>query len=209
MKFFLNAKLWPCPWIGWKRLKNAATVSPGAFAQIVEKRTISQGIVGTRSDTKRRVTGRLQGGDMMATADPEKGVSRKRILVVDDDECIRYVVLKMVSVMGYDAVGAQNGAEALRLLLGDSFDLVITDLQMPGMDGLSLARRIKDKSPKMPVLLITGDAQDALAEALKKSCVDSAVYKPFTLEDLQESMRQMLRIRKSVQVGTRGFRWIL
>jgi CheY-like chemotaxis protein len=140
----------------------------------------------------------------MATADPEKGASRKRILV-DDDESIRYVMIQMVSVMGYDAVGARNGAEALGLLLGGLFDLVITDLQMPGMDGLTLARRIKERSPKMPVLLITGDAEDGISETIEKSCVGSALFKPFTLENLQESMRQMLPVRKSVQEASDVF----
>lgn len=79
-----------------------------------------------------------------------------RILVVDDDEGMRDILSTTLSGMGYGVLTASRGTEALNLLLKSSFALVLTDLQMPGMDGWSLASRIKDRFPGTPVILMTG-----------------------------------------------------
>lgn len=115
-----------------------------------------------------------------------------RILVVDDKENIRGILAQMLSSMGYEVITASGGIEGLNLFLKSAFDLVLTDLEMPGMDGLTLALRIKDKSPHTPVVLITGSGNGAVMESLKESCVDSVMFKPFTLEDIQKTVQNIL-----------------
>ena len=115
-----------------------------------------------------------------------------RILIVDDAKAIRDALLNIFSVMGFKVDVASNGNEGLNLFSKNSFDLVITDLQMPGMDGWNVAFRIKDKSPNTPVVLITGSEKEAVMEKLKGSCVDSVLFKPFRLEDIQEIIQKML-----------------
>jgi len=82
--------------------------------------------------------------------------SRNRILIVDDTKAIRDTLSEMLSVMGFEVTVASSGNEGLRLFPRNSFDLVLTDLQMPDLDGWTLALHIKDKSPNTQVVLITG-----------------------------------------------------
>ena len=75
----------------------------------------------------------------------------RKILVVDDSKAIRDLLSNVLSLMGYHAAVASNGNEGLHLFLANSFDLVLTDVQMPGMDGWTLAFHVKDKSPDTPL----------------------------------------------------------
>lgn len=122
-----------------------------------------------------------------------------KILIVDDAKAIRDILSKALPLMGFEAAVASNGNEALNLFLTNSFDLVLTDLEMPDLDGWTLAIRIKDKSPNTPVVLITGSEKKAVMERLKGSCIDSILFKPFTLEDLQKTVQTMLdeRLREN------------
>lgn len=115
-----------------------------------------------------------------------------KILIVDDSKDIRDILSKMLSLMGFEAAVASNGNEALNLFLADSFDLVLTDLEMPDLDGWTLALHIKDKSPNTPVVMMTGSEKEAVMERLKGSCIDSILFKPFMLEDIQETVHIML-----------------
>jgi two-component system NtrC family response regulator len=90
--------------------------------------------------------------------------------------------------MGYEVVSAGSGHEGLNLFLKNSIELVLTDLNMPGMDGWTLASHIKKKSPNTPIVLITGSEKGVVDKKLKKSCVDSVMYKPFILEDLRKTV---------------------
>jgi len=115
-----------------------------------------------------------------------------KILVVDDSKAIRDLLSNMLSLMGFDVDVASNGNEGLHLFLTNSFDFVLTDVQMPGMDGWTLAFHVKDKSPDTPVVLVTGEEKNAIMKKLKGSCVDSVLFKPFRLEDIQEMVQKML-----------------
>ena len=119
-----------------------------------------------------------------------------KILIVDDAKAVRDILSKALPLMGFEAAVASNGNEALNVLLTNSFDLVLTDLEMPDLDGWTLAIRIKDKSPNTPVVLITGSEKEAVMEGLKGSCIDSILFKPFMLEDLQKTVQIMLETRR-------------
>jgi DNA-binding NtrC family response regulator len=129
--------------------------------------------------------------------------SRRRILVIDDDANVRDILSQGLSFMGYNVAVANCGDEGLNLFQKSSFDLVITDLDMPGMDGWNLAFRIKEKSPNTPVVLITGKERRAVLEKIKDSSVDFALFKPFRLEDIQKMVQSMLDTRSS-EYGTRA-----
>jgi len=120
-----------------------------------------------------------------------KGHNR-RIMVVDDDEGMRHILSMALSGMGYEAVAASSGTEALNLLLKSSFALVLTDLEMPGMDGLNLASHIKDKFSDIPVVLMTGQAKEDVMERMKGNYVDDVIFKPFRLEDILKTVQKML-----------------
>ena len=114
----------------------------------------------------------------------------KKILIVDDEKAIRDILSDTLIHWGYQVTVAGSGIEALDLFLKRSFDLVLTDLSMPGIDGLTLAIHVKDKSPNTPVGLMTAQDIEGIMEELEESCVDFVLYKPFTLEDLGKRLRQ-------------------
>jgi CheY-like chemotaxis protein len=120
----------------------------------------------------------------------------KRILLADDNKAIRNAVSTFLGFMGFEVALAGNGIEALAAFLESSFDLVLTDLQMPAMDGLSLARHIKARSPSTPVILLTGSDRETVRKQVKRAPVDSVIFKPFRLKDLQRTVQGTLASRE-------------
>jgi CheY-like chemotaxis protein len=102
---------------------------------------------------------------------------------------IQEVLKALLSIMGYEVVSAGSGHDGLHLFFENPTKIVFTDLNMPGMDGWTLASHIKKKSPNTPVILITGSDKDIVDKKLKKSCIDSVLFKPFGLEDLQKTVQ--------------------
>jgi CheY-like chemotaxis protein len=121
----------------------------------------------------------------------------RRALVVDDQKDIRDILSDILSAMGFEVAVAHSGNEGLNTFLKTSFDLVLTDLQMPGMDGRSLALRIKEQSSATPVVLMTGEAKDVVRDNLKGNCIDFVMSKPLRLEDIQRTIRAVLGIQPS------------
>ena len=119
-----------------------------------------------------------------------------KILIVDDEKAIRDVLSDTLSFLGYEVTVGSNGHEGLSLFLNDSFGLVFTDMHMPGMDGWTLARRIKDKSPNTPVVLITGSEKETVMKTFKGSFVDTVIFKPLSLEDIQKTVQGFLHTRE-------------
>jgi CheY-like chemotaxis protein len=120
----------------------------------------------------------------------------RRILVADDNRTIRNAISTFLGFMGFEVALAGTGIEALAAFLESSFDLVLTDLQMPAMDGLSLARHIKERSPSTPVILITGSDRETVRRKVERAPVDSVIFKPFRLEELLRTVHGALVSRK-------------
>jgi len=117
---------------------------------------------------------------------------RQRILIVDDQQAVREILAHFLSKKGFSVKVAENGLEALELFIGHHFDLVITDLQMPHMDGSELASEIKDRNPTTPIIMITGNREIAEKNLLTSRCVDFALSKPFGLTELHEVVETVL-----------------
>ena len=116
----------------------------------------------------------------------------RRILLAEDNRTTQDIVSGFLELLGFEVALAANGIEALAVFLERSFDLVLTDLQMPAMDGLSLAGHIKERSPSTPVILLTGSENETVLKKVKSGPVDSVIFKPFMLEDLQRSVQAAL-----------------
>lgn len=130
-----------------------------------------------------------------------------RILVVDDEEPVRDVLYQGLTKFGYRVALAKSGEEALGTFTSGSFDIVITDLKMPKMDGLDLIRMIRQKNPEVAFFVITGyPSLQSAAETLSQG-VHDYIIKPFLLSDihlriyrvrekkqLERSIRQMRKI---------------
>ena len=111
-------------------------------------------------------------------------MSQSRVLVVEDDEGLREALVDTLALAGYQWVEAESAEQALLLLKSEPVDIVVSDVQMAGMDGLGLLRSIKQHWPKLPVLLMTAYAniEDAVS-AMKEGAIDY-MAKPFAPEVL-------------------------
>lgn len=116
----------------------------------------------------------------------------EKILVVDDDNTIRSIVSKMLCRLGYEVSSADSAESGLALFLKNSFDLVLTDFSMPGMNGINLAFYIKEESPATQVVLMTGDEKEAILFKIRETAVDQALFKPFTLTEMDETLQGLL-----------------
>jgi DNA-binding NtrC family response regulator len=107
-----------------------------------------------------------------------------KILIVDDEARILLLLQSLLKANGYDAVTAKDGQQALDLLKRDAFDIVISDLRMSPMDGMTLFREIKTVSPSLPVILLTAYASvETAIEAMKTGAFDY-LTKPFKVDEM-------------------------
>ncbi|WP_408900348.1 sigma-54-dependent transcriptional regulator [Photobacterium piscicola] len=124
-------------------------------------------------------------------------MSQTRVLVVEDDEGLREALVDTLALAGYQWLEAESAEHALVLLKSESVDIVVSDVQMTGMDGLALLRSIKLQWPKMPVLLMTAYAniEDAVA-AMKEGALDY-MAKPFASQVLLNMVGRYAPIRSN------------
>ncbi len=119
-----------------------------------------------------------------------------KILVVDDMSTMRRIIRTILNQLGYSNIEeAENGKQALARLQKEKFDFVITDWNMPEMDGLQLVKEIRaDENLKsLPVLMVTAEAKkENVMEALKAG-VNNYIVKPFTPEVLKEKMEKIFK----------------
>ncbi|MGD9811053.1 MAG: cell cycle two-component system response regulator CpdR [Sphingobium sp.] len=106
-----------------------------------------------------------------------------RILLAEDDEAMRQYLARALERSGYDVVSVDRGTEALPILETDRFDLLLTDIVMPEMDGIELAQHAAKIAPDMRVMFITGFAAVTL-KAGKAMPQAKVLSKPFHLRDL-------------------------
>jgi len=115
-----------------------------------------------------------------------------RILVVDDEPQITRVLRTSLVSNGHDVTVAQDGAEAMELFLKVHPELVITDLVMPGLDGIELTRAIRDRS-NAPVIVLSVRSQDAQKVAALDEGADDYMTKPFSIQELLARVRVQMR----------------
>jgi signal transduction histidine kinase len=123
----------------------------------------------------------LGGAEATGTSALRKGL---RILVIDDEPDVCEIACRILEGEGVEVCACGSGAEGLRRFEEDGFDLVLTDLGMPGMDGYEVVRRIRGKSPDIPIVIMTGWGVSIEKEELEARAVSGVLLKPFSLEDL-------------------------
>jgi CheY-like chemotaxis protein/anti-sigma regulatory factor (Ser/Thr protein kinase) len=122
----------------------------------------------------------------MAAATPRK------LLVVDDDEAIHGLIRAMLAEKPWELDSAFHGEEAMARLQGHAYDLVLTDILMPGMDGITLLGRIRDTYPGVPVVVMTvRNTPDHILGSLREEAT-SYVAKPFTRDSLIATLQSAL-----------------
>ncbi|UCH92474.1 MAG: sigma-54-dependent Fis family transcriptional regulator [Candidatus Aminicenantes bacterium] len=122
-----------------------------------------------------------------------------KILVVDDDLSIRNMLSIVLKTSGYEVTTVDSGESALKRLNTESFDLVISDIKMPGISGIELLKKIKTINPEIPMIMITAfaSANDAV-EAMKRGAEDY-ITKPFNLDELKLIIEKSL-YKKNIEI---------
>jgi len=115
-----------------------------------------------------------------------------KILIVDDDPDILIVIRRLLETDGHEGVTAENGMRALELVKLDTFDLIISDLRMPSMDGIALLREIKALKPSLPVILVTAYASIETASESVKLGASAYLFKPFKVKELLDAVKHAL-----------------
>ena len=119
-------------------------------------------------------------------------MGRKRILVVDDEAVIREGMRRILDGGGFTVETFANGYLAIEKLQAEAFDLLITDLKMPGMSGMDVLDQIKAINPKLPVIIITGFVTDETTAEIIKRGARNCLPKPFNPEQLRNAVKNAL-----------------
>ena len=127
---------------------------------------------------------------------PEKATaSRGAVLLVDDDEGIREVLQEIVELFGFTSKTARTGEESLRFLEHESFDLMVTDIRMPNMDGMELLKKAKSNYPDIDIIMITGFSADYSFNDVVNAGASDIITKPINLEEIEAKINRVIRER--------------
>ena len=122
-------------------------------------------------------------------------LNMERALVVDDDETIRDTLYELLSEE-YICQTAETAEKAMARLQADTYDVVLTDISMPGLSGLELLGQVRQRFPHTPVIVISGISDQEHAQGLIKLGAFDYLLKPFTLDDVEKSVRRAVDYRK-------------
>jgi DNA-binding NtrC family response regulator len=123
-------------------------------------------------------------------------MSKGKILVIDDESIVRTSCSRTLTPEGYEVKLSQNGADAMKMLEGESFELVLTDLKMPDIDGIEVLKMIKQRWPETEVIVVTGyQTVDTAVKAIKLGAFDY-LEKPFTPDSLIAAVNNAMANKK-------------
>jgi CheY-like chemotaxis protein len=122
-----------------------------------------------------------------------------RVLIADDEDSMRALVARAIAMDGHETVTAQDGAEALEILTREqgAFDLLLTDIQMPVMDGIALALSAARDFPRLTILLMTGFADQRERASNLDAIAHDVITKPFSVADIRTAVADALAARKA------------
>ncbi len=116
-----------------------------------------------------------------------------RVLVADDDRAIRESLARALELEGYDVATVVDGVEALTRVRRDTFDALVVDVMMPGVDGLAVCRLLRAEGDRTPVLMLTARVETSDRVAGLDAGADDYLAKPFELDELLARLRALLR----------------
>ena len=120
----------------------------------------------------------------------------KTVLIVDDSPLVRRVVKASLKEGDYQCEEASNGKDALKQLLECEFDLIVSDLNMPGMTGLEMLQHIREKMPRLktPIIMLTSDSKIESVRQAKNLGVAGWIIKPFTPELFLQTLNKVFGV---------------
>jgi len=126
-----------------------------------------------------------------------------KVLIVDDEEIIKKLLVSLLSKHGHHCETAKNGLESLVKMKDHSFDAVITDIVMPQMDGITLTKKLANSHPDLPIMIMTGHAQEHSAGQAIAAGAREFIKKPFPLEEFTLRFDKMMRDQSFYDIAAR------
>ncbi len=115
-----------------------------------------------------------------------------RVLVVEDETAVRTFVARALTHTGHDVATACDGLDGLAQITGSPFDLMVTDIVMPGLDGIELALKVAKEQPETAILLMSGYAMERQRAHNLEALVHRVIAKPFSLQQICEAVDDAL-----------------
>ncbi len=119
------------------------------------------------------------------------------ILIAEDELAVRMFVSRALEHRGHSTVGVEDGGAAVDAMSSESFDLLLTDIVMPVMDGIALALKVSSDHPEMPILMMTGYAHERQRAHNLESLIHDVISKPFSLDELCATVEETLKKKTS------------
>jgi len=123
--------------------------------------------------------------------------SKKKILVIDDDQSILSIFEYILNEAGYETITAIDGYNAIEKVKNNKFDLVFTDVKMPGLSGIDTYKEIRKLDPKLLVVMMTGYSVDELLKEAFELGAYGVIYKPFDMEEVLSIIEKIFNIPKT------------
>ena len=134
---------------------------------------------------------------------------KPRLLVIDDDPLMRKLLTRVLGVKGYETAVAQDGAQARELFANQRFDLVLTDLHMPRIDGIAVLRHIREQDPDLPVILFTASPSTETAIGALQLRATAYLTKPLDPSRLLEEVEKALKLHELARVRREAHQWVV
>ena len=129
-------------------------------------------------------------------------MNRQSILVVDDEKSVRLMLTNILEPLGHEVKTAVNGEDALKRLAEEDFDLILLDLRMPGMDGLTVLQRVTELRPDIQVVIVSAYGTiECAVEAIKRGAADF-IQKPFAPQEIRKLVARVLDPQKVAEKQT-------
>ena len=126
------------------------------------------------------------------------GTIMARILLAEDDKAVQSFVSRALAHRGHDVKPVDDGLQALEALAQAEFDLLVTDIVMPGLDGIGLALKVARDRPDLPVLLMTGYSAERQRAHNLEELICRVIIKPFSLEQICRAAEETAKIHTAI-----------
>jgi CheY-like chemotaxis protein len=127
--------------------------------------------------------------------EPSQSEAKLNVLVVDDNDCIREVLTALLLRRGHRCESASNGREAVEKVAQGRFDVVITDVHVPEMDGITLTKELTLRFSDLPVMIMTGQLDEHCRESALMAGARDVIKKPFEISEFMVMLHKMLNIQ--------------
>jgi len=117
---------------------------------------------------------------------------KMRILVIEDDEEMRSLLEDFIEGEGYGVESVEDGSEGFRKLAKENFDLIVTDIRMPGLNGLDILPGLKQIQPSIPIIVITAFGSEEVQRRALERGADAYLEKPLQLDQLRTLIQEMV-----------------